>query len=188
MKNYNKKNVTKLANSIIEKYEFYCSSDDIMKWLEIIPEKYRMLLETRWGLVEGTKMVRSYIVLNPKLGIENSKEMHDIAIQWLIDTKYYFFVKNPEQFDWILASRYGKLIYEIFQTFEKQYDAAAIPTVLTLLPERCEKILKMWFGLDGEDPKNLKEIARYYNVDPTSVVALKQKAIILIKKRHLYRF
>src|SRR5688500_13177294 len=67
------------------------------------------------------------------------------------------------------------------QTFEKAL-SEAIEESLSNLKERESKILRLYFGLDGEDPMTLKDIGTLLGITRERVRQIKEKA--LLKLRH----
>src|SRR5688500_19180748 len=67
------------------------------------------------------------------------------------------------------------------QTFEKAL-SEAIEESLSNLKERESKILRLYFGLDGEDPMTLEDIGTHLGITRERVRQIKEKA--LLKLRH----
>ena len=66
-------------------------------------------------------------------------------------------------------------------TFEKAL-SEAIEESLSSLKERESKILRLYFGLDGEDPMTLEDIGTLLGITRERVRQIKEKA--LLKLRH----
>jgi RNA polymerase primary sigma factor len=54
---------------------------------------------------------------------------------------------------------------------------AEVKNVLAILPERETEVIKLYFGLDGENPMTLEEIGEKFNLTRERVRQIKEKAI-----------
>ena len=64
---------------------------------------------------------------------------------------------------------------------EREKQTENLPGWLSQLNEREQKILRLRFGLDGEEPLTLAEIGRQINVSRERVRQLEAKAILKLR-------
>ncbi len=65
-----------------------------------------------------------------------------------------------------------------------QYRREEVEELLKELPEREQEILRMRFGLDGQDPQTLEEVGKKYGVTKERVRQLENKAIRNLARNH----
>ena len=179
-KRYNVVNLERLVK-YLKKREVECDNERVIKWLEIMPEKYRKVLLVRWGLSKGEKYIPSFVQLDKKMGINNSEKEHMLAIQYLQDARFVRLVKDYEKKEWKMAANYGSLLSAIFNS-DDQHSAERIEEVMKTLTEREEKVIIMRFGINGAKRASLEEVAKEFNVTRERIRQIEAKA--LRKLRH----
>lgn len=67
------------------------------KRMQLIPYKYRNILETRWGLVGENKICPNYKLLGSRLGLKNPKQEYEKSMKKLVLASYAECIADAKQ-------------------------------------------------------------------------------------------
>ncbi len=89
------------------------TEETLMLWMSNISESSRKVIECKFGLIDDAKPCKSFIELNKRLGINNSKEVFESAIKELEEVRYLLVFADLELLDKRLAKGLGRLVYAL---------------------------------------------------------------------------
>jgi RNA polymerase primary sigma factor len=70
-----------------------------------------------------------------------------------------------------------------FDQLVKENDTALVQEALATLDEREKKILRMRFGLDGDEPKTLEQVGEHFGVTRERIRQIQEQALKKMRKR-----
>ena len=71
--------------------------EKLEKRMQLIPYKYRTILETRWGLVGENKICPNYKILGSRLDLKNPKQEYEKALKKLVLASYAECIADAKQ-------------------------------------------------------------------------------------------
>lgn len=165
--------------------------------LAIIPEMSRKVVETRWGLNEGTYCLK-FDSLDKLLGINDSKKVYDKAMNDLEQAKYAELIADREEIrNWDMTCGLGLLAANccIFNDniIKEGRNLSSVDVPDTIGPDKIrgldvqvaleklyareKKVMILRFGLDGNGARTLQEVADFMGCTRERIRLIENKAI-----------
>ena len=158
--------------------------------MKAIAEKSRVVYLPLNKINSITKVNKAFLELEHKLGRDPlAFEVSEYIDMDVKDVEDCFKYSNRHLSMDTPINEDGDTLYEIFENTQERPDAdlmknslkTNISTVLNSLPKRESLILEKHFGLNGETPMSLEDIAEMMSLTKERIRQIKQKALKKIK-------
>ena len=161
-------------NKFCKHFDETSKPEEIFEWLQDISKYSRTIIETKWGLKEGTTSCPNYKVLEMRLNLAEAEKAYVMAEQELEGRKYIDLLYDSKDFDFRIAQNIVMLCKKICK-------AEKIAQV-EKLPELEKNILKLRFGLIDGIRLDATKVATMYELNLRLCKQFENKAIKRLKE------
>ena len=171
----------KSFNKFCKHFDDNSNPQKIFEWLQDISKYSRTIIETKWGLKEGSTPCPNYKTLEMRLNLSQAERLYIMAEQELEGRKHIDLLYDANNFEFCIAKNIVTLCKKICKE-EKTFFGKAIIAQIEKLPQLERNVLKLRYGLIDGICITAPKVANQFDINLRLCKQIENKAIKQLKQ------